>query len=97
LIVAGYTFSHDEQEVGVKRVAARQLRLLRVLLGQLVTNAVEELDVALLRVLLQSADKGPGHGSSGLGSNGCVGTMKGEDVSKTSPRACACVNVSRSM
>jgi hypothetical protein len=42
-----------------ERVAAGELRLLRVLCRQLVSDAVEELDVALLGVLLEGCDKGP--------------------------------------
>lgn len=40
-------------------MAAAQLRPLRILGGELVSNVVEELDVALLRVLLHGGDEGP--------------------------------------
>jgi hypothetical protein len=40
-------------------MTAAQLRLLSVLGGELITNAVEQLDVALLRVLLHGGDEGP--------------------------------------
>lgn len=43
-----------------------QLRLLRVFCLQLGADAVQELDIALLRILLQCGDKGPGHGARGL-------------------------------
>lgn len=55
-----------------ERMTAAQLRLLGVLGLELVANAVEELDVALLRVLLQRRDEGPGHGSCGLAGDLCV-------------------------
>lgn len=50
---------HDEQEVGVEGVTAGELRLLRVASRELVTDTVQELHVALLRVLLHGRDKGP--------------------------------------
>lgn len=40
-------------------MAAAQLRLLRILCGELVSDAVKELDVALLGILLHGGDKGP--------------------------------------
>ncbi len=43
-----------------------QLRLLRVLRLQLRADAVQQLDVALLRVLLERGDECPGHGAGGL-------------------------------
>lgn len=42
-----------------KRMAARELGFLGVACGQFVADAVEELDVALLRVFLEGRDKGP--------------------------------------
>lgn len=54
-------------------MTARQLRPLRVPRVQLVADAVEELDVALLRVLAQGVDEGPGHGARRLGPDGHVG------------------------
>lgn len=57
-----------------KRVAAGKLRLLSIFCSQFVSDAVEQLDVALLRVLLESRNKGPGHGTSGLRSDSSVGT-----------------------
>jgi hypothetical protein len=36
-----------------------ELWLLGVLSGKLVSNAIQQLDVALLRVLLQGSDEGP--------------------------------------
>ena len=47
-------------------MAAAQLRLLGVLCRQLVADAVEQLHVALLRVLPHCRDEGPGHGARGL-------------------------------
>jgi hypothetical protein len=64
-----------------ERMATRQLRPLGVARGQLVADAVEQLDVALLRVLLERRDKGPRHGARGLGCDGGVGSILGDDVS----------------
>lgn len=50
-------------------MATRQLWLLGVPRLQLIADAVEKLHVALLWVLLESRDKGPRHGSGGLGSD----------------------------
>jgi hypothetical protein len=56
-------------------MTATQLWFLGVLGSELVTDAVEQLDVALLRVLLHGGDEGPGHGAGGLGGDGCVGPV----------------------
>jgi hypothetical protein len=56
-------------------VATAQLRLLGILGGELVTDAVEQLDVALLGVLLHGVYKGPGHSSSGLRGNRSIGSV----------------------
>lgn len=63
-----------ERNMGLltKRVTAAQLRFLRILGRQLVTNAVEQLHVALLRVLLERGDERPGHGAGGLTADGSV-------------------------
>lgn len=58
-------------------MAAAQLRLLSVFGGQLVADAVEQLHVALLRVLLHGGDEGPGHGSGGLRCDVGIGTIEG--------------------
>ena len=52
-----------------------QLRLLSILGSELVTDAVEQLDVALLWILLHGVDEGPGHGTSSLCGNGSVGSV----------------------
>lgn len=52
-----------------KRMTAAQLRLLLVLALQLFADAVEQLDVALLRVLLERGNESPRHGAGGLTSN----------------------------
>jgi len=39
-------------------MAAAQLRFLRILPCQLITNAVEKLNIALLGILLHSVDEG---------------------------------------
>lgn len=63
-----------EIEIGFKgdltqRMAAAQLRLLRILALELVPDAVQQLHIALLWVLLQRRDKGPGHGTGSLTTN----------------------------
>ena len=50
-------------------MAAAQLRLLRVFALQLVSDAVQQLHVALLRILLQGGNEGPRHGACGLAGN----------------------------
>lgn len=47
-------------------MATAQLWLLCVFALQLVADAIQQLHVALLWVLLQSRNKRPGHGASGL-------------------------------
>ena len=63
-------------------MTTRQLRLLGVARLQLVANAVKQLHVALLRVLLERSDKGPRHCASGLGSNCGIGPSKVLNVSR---------------
>lgn len=58
-----------------ERVATRELGLLGVARLQLVADAVEQLHVALLRVLLEGRDEGPRHGARGLGCDGRVGSV----------------------
>lgn len=53
-------------------MAAAQLRLLCVLALELVADAVQELHVTLLGVLLQGSDKRPGHSPGSLPSDSCV-------------------------
>lgn len=59
-----------------KRVATGELRLLCVFCSQFVSDAVEQLNVALLRVLLESRNERPRHGASGLRSDSSVGPGK---------------------
>ena len=47
-------------------VTATQLRLLRVFALKLISNAVQQLNVALIRVLLQAGDEGPRHSACGF-------------------------------
>ena len=61
-----------------KWVAAAQLRLLRVLAVQLVTNAVQQLHVALLRLLLERVDEGVRQSASCLAGNLSVGSVEAE-------------------
>ena len=63
-------------------MAAAQLRFLAVLCGQFVTDAVEQLHVALLRVLLHDGDERPRHGASGLARDVCILSI--EEVSRRS-------------
>jgi hypothetical protein len=58
-----------------QRMTAAQLRLLLILALELFANAVEQLDVALIRVLAQTRDEGPGHGARGFAANRRVGTV----------------------
>lgn len=53
-------------------MAATQLRLLGIFTRQLITNAVQQLDIALLGVLPQSGDERPRHGTGGLSGNSCI-------------------------
>lgn len=55
-------------------MATGQLGLLSIAGRQLVTDTVEELDIALLGVLLEGSDEGPRHGASGLEADARVGT-----------------------
>jgi hypothetical protein len=64
-------------------MAARQLRFLGVLCLQHVTDAVQQLDVALMWVLLQSRDERPGHGARGFGSDGRVGATQKSDLQQS--------------
>ena len=58
-------------------MTARQLRLLGVLLLQDVADAVQQLHIALLGILLQGLDEGVGHGARRLRGDGGVGTVYG--------------------
>lgn len=65
-------------------MAAAQLRLLCILALELVADAVQQLHVALLGILLQGSDKRPGHSPSSLASDICVLTIREMDfVRKT--------------
>lgn len=59
-------------------MAARQLGLLVVVLLQNITNAVQELHVALFVVLLKSRDKRIRHGACSLCIDGGIGAGNGE-------------------
>ena len=54
-------------------MTARKLWLLSILRLENITDAVEQLDIALLGVCLDSRNECPGHGTSGLGVDGSVG------------------------
>jgi len=57
-------------------MAAAELRFLGIFGSELVADAVEQLDVTLLRVLLHSSDESPGHSSCSLRGDSCVGPAK---------------------
>lgn len=57
-------------------MAAGKLRLLCVFGGKLVSDAVEQLDVALLRILLHRGDESPGHSASGLSGDCGISPIK---------------------
>lgn len=64
-------------------MAAGELRSLGVLARELVADVVEQLDVALLGVLLQGCYEGPRHGTRRLSSNRRVGpVVRGVEVRK---------------
>jgi hypothetical protein len=58
-----------------QRMTTAQLRFLCILLRQFISDAIEQLYVALLRVLLHSCNEGPGHGACGLCCYGRVGSI----------------------
>lgn len=66
---------HYIKQVRVQRVAAAQLRLLVVLAFQLITNRIEQLDVALLRILLERRNESIRHGTSRLTADVGVGSV----------------------
>lgn len=57
--MVGGSCLHDVEQVDVQGMTAAELGLLGEFAVELVSNAVEELDVALVGVLLQAADEGP--------------------------------------
>lgn len=62
-------------------MTAAQLWFLSIFRLELSTNAVQELYVALLRVLLQSCDECPRHGTSGLAGDVCILSKKEVSIS----------------
>ena len=80
LVSVARSLALDSEGFGWRRrtqwVAAGKLRLLRVLGGKLISNAVEQLDVALLRVLLHRGDESPGHSARGLSSDRGISPMR---------------------
>ena len=67
-------------------MTATELRLLRVPAFQLVSNAVKQLHVALLWILFERGNEGPGHGACGLARDVRVLSVKGIMVSLGSSR-----------
>jgi hypothetical protein len=53
-------------------MTAAELRFLSILSSELVADAVEQLHVALLRVLLHRCDEGPRHSARSLSSDGGI-------------------------
>jgi hypothetical protein len=53
-------------------MTAAQLRFLGILCRQLIADAIQQLHVTLLGILLQSCNEGPRHGACGFTANGCV-------------------------
>lgn len=56
-------------------MTAAQLRLLAILALQFVPDTVEQLHIALVRVLLQTRHESPGHGARGLARDGGIGAI----------------------
>lgn len=54
-------------------MTAAQLRFLFVFALELVADAVEQLDVALVWILTERGNEGPRHGACGFAANGCIG------------------------
>ena len=52
-----------------------ELRLLGVFLLEFLTDTIEQGDVALLWILFQGGDEGPGHGARGLPADGSILTV----------------------
>lgn len=57
-------------------MTAAQLRLLVIFALQLITDAVEQLYIALVRILAERRDESPRHGSRSFSTNTCVGPVK---------------------
>lgn len=57
-------------------MTAAELWLLGVFCGKFVANAVEQLDVALLRILLHRRDESPRHSTSSLSGDGCISPIR---------------------
>jgi hypothetical protein len=55
-------------------MTATQLRLLAILSLELITDAIQQLDVALVGILLESINKRPRHGTRGLSLDRSIGT-----------------------
>jgi len=64
-------------------MTAAQLRLLRVLRLELITDRVKQLDIALLWVLLECGNESPGHRACGLAGDLCVLPVEEVNVSRS--------------
>jgi len=58
-----------------QRVTATQLWFLSILGSEFVSDAVKQLNITLLGVLLHSCDEGPGHGACSLGCDVRIGSI----------------------
>lgn len=58
-------------------MTAAQLRLLAILAFELVTDAIQQLHVALVWVLFECRDEGPGHSPGSFTANRSVGPVDG--------------------
>jgi len=75
-------FPHNyDNKKHTERVTARQLRLLRVVRLEQVTNAVQQLQVTLLGVGIERCNERPRHGTRGLRGNRGIGTAKMSAIS----------------
>jgi hypothetical protein len=74
-LVVGFRECKDEGGVLTQRMTAAQLWLLAVLALELVANAVQQLDIALIRVLLQARQESIGHGTRSLVGNRSIGPV----------------------
>lgn len=70
-------------KVLTQRVATAQLRLLGIFGRQLITDTIQQLNITLLRVLAQSGDERPRHGTSSL--SGDLGILTGLAVLTARP------------
>lgn len=66
-------YMHTHSWKLTQRMATTQLRLLRIILLQLRSEIVQQLQITLFRVLSQCLNESPTQGSSGLSALECIG------------------------